>query len=53
VNTECRTKLRRGINHAGWLIPAVLLPLLPKCPACLATYIAIAAGFGVSLTAAA
>jgi hypothetical protein len=36
----------------GIAMPAIGLALMPKCPACVAAYIAIGAGVGVSLTAA-
>jgi len=36
-----------------WLLPAIGLALVPKCPACLASYIAIATGFSLSFSAAA
>jgi len=34
------------------IIPVVILAVLPKCPACLAAYVALGAGIGLSLTAA-
>lgn len=43
---------RRG-NLTGWLLPSALLVLMPKCPACMAAYIAMATGLGISLPAAA
>jgi hypothetical protein len=45
--------IRRIRNAAGWLTPSVGLVLLPKCPVCLAAYLAIGTGLGVSLTTAA
>jgi hypothetical protein len=43
---------RRSIDVAGWLVPGVLLAFFPKCPLCVASYVAIATGLGISLTAA-
>jgi len=40
-----------GLSTAGWLAPAAILALLPKCPVCFAAYFAIAAGFGISFSA--
>ncbi|MFL6259787.1 MAG: hypothetical protein ACJ76Y_08760 [Thermoanaerobaculia bacterium] len=38
---------------AGTVAPAAVLVLLPKCPACIAAWLAVAAGLGVSVPAAA
>ena len=48
-----RTLARRCRGVAGWIVPASVLALMPKCPACVAAYVAVATGLGVSVTFAA
>jgi hypothetical protein len=46
-----RAFARRCFGLASWMVPGVTLVLLPKCPACVATYVALF-GVGISLATA-
>lgn len=50
---SARGPLRRVLHGAGWFLPSALLAVMPKCPVCLAAYVAMATGLGLSLPVAA
>ena len=45
--------LRLAIGAVRWIAPGALLAVMPKCPMCLAGYVALWTGLGLSIPAAA
>jgi hypothetical protein len=44
---------RRAARKTSWIVPGIMLVLMPKCPICLAAYIALVTGISIPIAAAA
>ena len=52
ANPKMPTRLRRMREILAWFLPGAALVLMPKCPACVAAYITLWSGIGLSLSEA-
>lgn len=53
TDRHARTLTQRVREAGAWALPGAILILLPKCPACLAAYVALWTGVGLSFSMAA
>jgi hypothetical protein len=51
-NRKMSTWVRRAREILAWILPGVVLALLPKCPPCLAAHVTLWTGLGLSLSTA-
>ena len=50
--TRAKTDLRKMKHGAGWIVPGIMLALIPKCPLCFAAWFSLLFGISLSTPAA-
>lgn len=51
--SQHRVWMKRATTLGTWALPVAVLTLIPKCPACVAMYVLLFTGVGISFPAAA
>lgn len=46
------TRVKRLREILAWILPSIILVLVPKCPACLAAHVTLWTGLGLSFSTA-
>ena len=49
---DAASRPQRLLRFASWLLPSIVLAAMPKCPVCVAAYVALFTGCGISIAAA-
>ena len=52
ITAKRRTMFKRIFDSIRCVVPGAVLILLPKCPVCMAAWISVATGFGITVSAA-
>jgi hypothetical protein len=52
IKSAGRKTISRYIEFLKMIMPAIAFTLIPKCPVCLAGYVALSTGIGLSITTA-
>jgi hypothetical protein len=47
------TGVQRAMRIINWVLPSIVLAAMPKCPVCVAAYVMLLTGCGISIGAAA